>query len=406
MKWELPDGWRLVKLSEVIHTISNGTTIRQNKGKLGYKVTRIETISKAEICLEKVGYVELNSSQYQKFKLKDGDILFSHINSTKHLGKTAMYEADMGKLIHGMNLLRLVPKKEMIIPKYFLYLLKNRNTLAFFQTRCKKSVNQSSLDQKIIKNFKIPLPPLPTQKKIVAILEKAEELKRLRVEADKWTGDFLQSVFLEIFGDPVTNPKAWTERELGEVFTVKHGFAFKSKDFSPVGEYVLLTPGNFFEKGGYKDRGDKQKYFIGEIPKEYILRRNDLLLAMTEQAPGLLGSPILVPESDRFLHNQRLGLVELKVKGTEKKFLFHLFNANTIRDRIHFDAVGTKVRHTSPTKIEGIKTFLPPIALQNKFVTIVEKVEQMKSEQVKSKEQINNLFNALMQKAFKGELVA
>ena len=75
------------------------------------------------------------------------------------------------------------------------------------------------------------------------------------------------------------------------------------------GDYALLTPGNYFESGGYRDRGEKQKYFTGSIPSDYILSEGDLLVAMTEQAAGLLGSPLLVPEPDRFLHNQRLGLV-------------------------------------------------------------------------------------------------
>jgi type I restriction enzyme S subunit len=76
---------------------------------------------------------------------------------------------------------------------------------------------------------------------------------------------------------------------------------------------VLLTPGNFYETGGYRDRGEKQKYYTGEIPSGYVLNQGELLVAMTEQAAGLLGSPILVPESGKFLHNQRLGLVTNKL---------------------------------------------------------------------------------------------
>jgi len=89
----------------------------------------------------------------------------------------------------------------------------------------------------------------------------------------------------------------------------------------------MLTPGNFYESGGYRDRSDKQKYYCGEIPPGYVLKKDDLLIAMTEQAAGLLGSPILVPESDKFLHNQRLGLVTKKpgVPWTNE-FFFHVFN--------------------------------------------------------------------------------
>ena len=115
----------------------------------------------------------------------------------------------------------------------------------------------------------------------------------------------LQSVFTQ-------RGKGWKEKPLSELCDIKHGFAFKSEFFASEGDYVLLTPGNFYETGGYHDRGEKQKYYTGEIPRDYVLGEGDLLVAMTEQAEGLLGSPILIPESGKFLHKQRLGLVTKK----------------------------------------------------------------------------------------------
>jgi type I restriction enzyme S subunit len=114
---------------------------------------------------------------------------------------------------------------------------------------------------------------------------------------------------------------------------IKHGFAFKSEFFTDNGDYILLTPGNFYETGGYRDRGEKQKYYSGEIPDGFLLSEGDMLVAMTEQAAGLLGSPILIPESGKFLHNQRLGLVTKKagVPWTNE-FFFHVFNTLASRD--------------------------------------------------------------------------
>src|SRR2546430_5234342 len=104
----------------------------------------------------------------------------------------------------------------------------------------------------------------------------------------------------------------WPVARFSALFRVKHGYAFKSQYFDSDGPFVLLTPGNFYEEGGYRDRGEKQRYYSGEIPRDYVLNCGDLLVAMTEQAAGLLGSPIRIPESNRFLHNQRLGLVTKK----------------------------------------------------------------------------------------------
>ena len=252
-------------------------------------------------------------------------------------------------------------------------------------------------------NAEIPLPSLDDQKRIGHLLGKVEGLIARRKQHLQQLDDLLKSVFLEMFGDPVRNEKGWDEREIGESIKIKHGFAFKSEFFCDEGQYILLTPGNFFEAGGFRDRGDRQKYYTGETPEEYILNEGSLLLAMTEQAPGLLGSPLIVPESNLYLHNQRLGLAIPK-EPTQTRFLFHLFNQKSIRQIIHSKATGTKVRHTSPTKLESIVVGYPPIDLQNQFAAIVRKVETLKARYQQSLADLESLYGALSQKAFKSEL--
>ena len=103
-----------------------------------------------------------------------------------------------------------------------------------------------------------------------------------------------------------------------------------------------------------------------------------MLVAMTEQAAGLLGSPILVPESGKFLHNQRLGLVIKKI-GVPwlNEFFFHVFNTQTVRKEIHDSASGVKVRHTSPTKIgELVISFPPSIDEQRAIVSTLEDLHE------------------------------
>lgn len=132
---------------------------------------------------------------------------------------------------------------------------------------------------------------------------------------------------------------------------------------------MLLTPGNFYEEGGYRDRGELQKYFTGEIPLDYVLAKGDMLIAMTEQAAGLLGSPLLVPKSGKFLHNQRLGLV-IKKPGVAwaNEFFFYVFNTERVRKAIHNTASGAKVRHTSPTKIGEVLISVPTTLLEQQRI--------------------------------------
>jgi type I restriction enzyme S subunit len=108
----------------------------------------------------------------------------------------------------------------------------------------------------------------------------------------------------------------WIETVLKEVMDIKHGFAFPGENIRdvPPGD-ILLTPGNFAIGGGFK--GDKYKYFDGVVPDEYVLNEGDLIVTMTDlsKQSDTLGYPAFVPESlgPRFLHNQRLGKVLIKV---------------------------------------------------------------------------------------------
>lgn len=167
-------------------------------------------------------------------------------------------------------------------------------------------------------------------------------------------------------------PKGWTYSTLEGLIDIKHGFAFKSEYFTNQGQFVLLTPGHFNESGGFRDQQEKTKYYNGVIPDGYLLTKGDLLLAMTEQAAGLLGSAAHIPEDNKYLHNQRLGLVKvLSPKKIDLRFLFWLYNSPEVRKQISEQASGTKVKHTSPGKLIGISALIPPIAEQTKIAQIL-----------------------------------
>jgi restriction endonuclease S subunit len=163
----------------------------------------------------------------------------------------------------------------------------------------------------------------------------------------------------------------WPETTLKEKVFIKHGFAFKGEYFVPEGKYMLLTPGNFNESGGFRVREGKEKYYAGEIPSSYILNKNDLIVAMTEQGEGLLGSAAIIPKSDMYLHNQRLGLITVNEEEVHKVFLYYLLNTSIVRQQIRNSSSGTKVRHTSPERIYRVSVRLPEIETQKKIAAIL-----------------------------------
>lgn len=154
----------------------------------------------------------------------------------------------------------------------------------------------------------------------------------------------------------------WETIKLGSVLGVKHGYAFKGEYFTDSGQFILLTPGNCYEKGGLKLKGDKEKYYGAEYPDEYLLNEGDLIVVMTDlvNTAPVLGGAFIIPESGKYLHNQRLGLVQITApKRIDKRFLYFLLNSRDYRGQIRGSASGATVRHTSPGRIKDCSVRIP-----------------------------------------------
>jgi len=167
-----------------------------------------------------------------------------------------------------------------------------------------------------------------------------------------------------------------TPHKLGDLLKVKHGFPFLGEFFSTSGKYIVLTPGNFYESGGFKRTIGKEKYYVSDFSEEYLCSEGDLIVAMTEQAEGLLGSTAILPENDVYLHNQRIGLISWDANIVDKQYLYYLFMTRSVRKQIRDSASGTKVKHTSPERIYDVNVFLPDITVQQNNATLLWMLEQ------------------------------
>ena len=328
--------------------------------------------------------------------------------SKSHLGKVAYIDVEADYAFGGFMGM-LTPKADLL-PRYLFHAMTAPAYKAFIGSLT-DGANINNLRFDSLARFSIPVPPLPEQRRIVAILDEAfEGIAAAKANAEK----NLQSA-REVFEAQREcllsgGEHGWAEKPVGELCGIKHGFAFQSKYFANDGDYICLTPGNFFEDGGYRDRCDKTKYYSGPIPKGFILSAGQMLVAMTEQAPGLLGSPAIVPEGQRFLHNQRLGLICPK-EGTPwvNDFFFHVFNRPSFRKAVHRTATGVKVRHTSPSKLGQISVSFPASECdQRKAAAGISKLQQeVECHQEISRRKICALADlkaSLLHQAFTGQL--
>ena len=166
--------WEQRKLSDVTESIKNGYTYRADGSRdHRYKITRIESISSGVINTEKLGSSDEVNENY---RLVDGDILFSHINSLPYIANTALYTADLGEIYHGMNLLNIRSRHEEIDSHFLLHLLKKESTRDWFRIIAKPAVNQASISTTEVGSFKFLIPGMEEQKKISSSLDNLDHL--------------------------------------------------------------------------------------------------------------------------------------------------------------------------------------------------------------------------------------
>ncbi len=193
----------------------------------------------------------------------------------------------------------------------------------------------------------------------------------------------------------------WKKYKLGNLINVKHGFAFKGEFFSdqPTQD-ILLTPGNFKIGGGFK--ADKFKYYNGDYPADYILKEGDILITMTDlsKAGDTLGYSAKIPKHSgiKYLHNQRLGLVQFKSDEIDPDFLYWVLRTKPYQFYIVGSATGSTVKHTSPTRICSYEFQAPKdIEEQRQIAQILTSLD----DKIELNLQMNQTLEAMAQAVFK-----
>jgi len=359
--------------------------------------------------LSELRYISNSVSVPAMKKVRRGSLLICTASGSKsHLGKIAYVDDDYGYAFGGF--MGQITPASGVNGRYLFHALTSPAYKGFIEA-LSDGVNINNLKFDDLRQFSVPVPDLDEQRRIVAILDEAfEAIAIAKANAEKNLRN-ARELFASQRETMLSGVGCdWQEAPLSDLCHIRHGYAFEGEYFAPAGDHVLLTPGNFFEAGGYRNRGDKQKYFIGPIPGAYVLSEGSLLVAMTEQAAGLLGSPLLVPEPDRFVHNQRLGLVVGKPGvAWVNDFFFHAFNLVHVRNEIHASASGTKVRHTSPSKIGAVRICFPSTtAKQNeiatKLVEVFEACAQLTGVYQRKLAALDQLKRSLLHQAFSGGL--
>jgi type I restriction enzyme M protein len=198
-----PD-WPIVELGEMCTAIQNGYPVEQIDEPGRIKVTRIQTIADGTVDLEKTKWT--NDAVPEDRLMQTGDILFSHINSIDHLAKTAIFVGASVPVVHGINLIRFQPKRDVVVPAFLLWSMKQDGFVEKAKTFAQRAVNQASIKVTDIRAMEIALPPLATQQTIVAEIEAEQALVNTNRELIARFEKKIQATLARVWGEDELAP--------------------------------------------------------------------------------------------------------------------------------------------------------------------------------------------------------
>jgi type I restriction enzyme S subunit len=288
----------------------------------------------------------------------------------------------------------LVAKSNLIDPVFLAFGLQRLGEDFFFQLAGISTVGFFSKDKAL--GIRMILPPLAEQKRIVAIAQKADRLRRTRRYALQLSDTYLRSVFLEMFGDPVTNPMGWDATLIRDVTDIIVPTRDKPKRFTGNIPWITLPDLKGFFISNAKNLLTHED--AAEVSNR-LMPANTVLLSCA----GSLGK-VVVTTREVYANQQFYGLV---AKPKLINYLFLALSLKMLGEEFFFQLAGiSTVGFFSKDKALDIKIILPPLPLQEKFAKIAQKFDRLRTQQQEADRQAEHLFQTLLHRAFGGELTS
>lgn len=344
-----------------------------------------------------------------KGKIKANDILLVKDGATT--GKVSFVSENFPLQDAAINehVFRIELDNTKVFPKYCFYYLVSEagqtNILSDFRGATVGGISKAILDK-----IQIPLPPLPIQKRIAEILDAADALKRKDQELVKKYDELAQAIFIDMFGDPVKNEKGWEVKTIEQlVKKEKHsikrgpfGGALKKEIFVNDGYLVyeqFHALNNDFTFGRYYINQEKYDELIA-----FDVKPRDIIISCS----GIyLGKLAIVPEGVKAgIINQALLKLTLDENIYKNDFFVKVFTQENFKETYFASERGAAIPNFPPmSSFKEFKFICPPIKIQNEYLSLVKNLQNQINLVSKEQNTTENLFQTLIQKAFKGELV-
>ena len=307
-----------------------------------------------------------------------GDVLVAKITPCFENGKAASTDTIRNQLGFGSTEFHVLRPSPDLDPKYAFYLLWSERFRTIGEKGMTGSAGQKRVPADLLRRLEIPLPPLDEQKRIAAILDKADQLRQKRRQAIALLDSLTQSIFLEMFGDPVTNPKRLERRALGDLIKVKSGNGLIASDMDETGRHPVY--------GGKGINGVHSSYMF-EAPQITIGR------------VGVYCGAVHVTEPKAWITDNALFVSENR-RGLRQSYLaeaLRIANLNQYAGRAAQPLI-------SGSRIYPVEILVPSIDQQDVFVGRLSRASTQSEQLQKSQEGAEALFSSLQHRAFSGQL--
>lgn len=393
--------WPMATLGEIAGGGQYGLNAPAMSEGTGVRFVRITDITQAgELRHEEPAFVPVDTPELDNYELKDGDVLIARSGATA--GKSYVHHSFGARTVFAGYLIRFQPDTSKVLPRFVGAFLQ---TPAYWQqlNSHKRAVAQPNVNAKQLASLVLPMPPLVEQERIVKLLDEADELRKLRVQADRRTADLIPSFFHDMFGENAKKPHVRVKLEqIAEVVSgVAMGRKFNGR--LPV-EVPYLRVANV--QAGYLDLSEiKTIQALPEEVEELALRKGDVLLTEGGDFDKLGRGAMLEQDLPNCIHQNHVFRVRVEQSKLNPIYFAKLLLTGEARRYFLGCAKRTtNLASINMTQLRALPVLVPPLSLQKEFAARVSEIRAMQAEQAASRRRLDDLFHSMLHRAFRGEL--
>ncbi|MEM5479178.1 restriction endonuclease subunit S [Pseudoalteromonas fuliginea] len=394
--------WPLVSIGSIAKVVGGYAFKSKDFVEVGSPIVRISNVKNGIVDLSKAARIpEHKLENGKKYNIETGSLLIAMSGATT--GKVGRYFPLDDNPAYLNQRVGKFDCNESLINQDYLWFFTQSST-------CQKQIGflaegaaQPNISGSQIESIEIPLPPLETQKKIAAVLEKADQLRKDCKLLEQELNSLAESVFIDMFGDPVTNPKGWEVAPLDTVTKVQigpFGSQLHKEDYISDG-IPLINPTHIVKGSIIPDTNLTLTIEKFNTLPNYHLMLGDIIMGRR----GEMGRTALVDDSCKgwFCGTGSL-FIRPKSKLIQSVYLNSLMSCSSMKTWLEEQSLGATMPNLNKKILHSIQVPIPPKKLQTNYAVALDILKNQRLEHKQQVKELNMLFNTLMQKAFKGEL--